>query len=463
MDDSRQLDTITGGHWLLSPQPCFTPRRFIDDSRVIAPGDLFLAIKGELADGHAYILSAARKGAGAICAEREPSAEHLQHLENLKTGYLLVPDALAAFHALAAYHRRQFHAIPLIAITGSSGKTSMRSMVQAILAEAFPHQVMGTEGNTNNFFGVPRNVFRLQNHHRAAVLELGTNHPGEIARLATMVSPTAAVVANVGKAHIEFFGSQEAIAREKGAIFDALPPDGLAVMPVNGPGTDILRARAGSRPVATFGVRGSGADVEYTYQPSPKGGSHVDLLWRSDDLEKSFDWPLSGRHQAANAAAAAAVCGSVPLSPDTIIRGIRRTLLPGARMQVVEENGVIWRDDAYNSNPESARASLDWFQEMASGARGHLFVVLGDMRELGESHAFQEHSQLLTYARELLPKAYILAVGEDMSRVVKPLQDIHGFADAAAAGAWLRPRLRPGDQVLLKGSRSVHLEQVRVP
>lgn len=457
------LETITGGKWLLPPPPDFSPRQFVDDSRVIVPGDLFVAIKGELADGQAYILSAAEKGAQAICADRAPSAEDLETLKGLQTGYLLVDDTLEAFHAFAAFHRQSFPDIHLIAVTGSSGKTSIRSMIQAILAAAFPGQVIGTEGNTNNFFGVPRNVFRLQNCHRAAVLELGTNHPGEIARLAAMVRPNAAVVGNVGKAHIEFFGAREAIAREKGSIFDALPPDGLAVMPVEGPGVDILRAKAGPRPVVTFGAADSGADVEYRYQFLSDGGSHVELFWRKSGVKAGFDWPLSGWHQAANAAAAAAACEGVSLPVETIIRGLRGTVLPGARMRVVEENGVIWRDDAYNSNPESARASLDWFHEATADSPGNLFVVLGDMLELGESHAFEEHSQLLAFARELLPTAEIVAVGKEMARVVEHQPGFRGFADSATAGAWLRPRLCPGDQVLLKGSRGIRLERMCQP
>ncbi|MDT8389220.1 MAG: UDP-N-acetylmuramoyl-tripeptide--D-alanyl-D-alanine ligase [Lentisphaeria bacterium] len=457
------LDTITGGEWILPPPPDFSPRRCVDDSRMIVPGDLFVAIKGELADGYAYIAAAAEKGAGIICADRGPSMADLTTLRDLNVGYLLVGDALEAFHAFAAFHRQTLPDLFLIAVTGSSGKTSIRSMIQAILEEAFPNQVIGTEGNTNNFFGVPRNVFRLRGCHRAAVLELGTNHPGEIARLAAMTRPDAAVVANVGKAHIEFFGTQEAIAREKGAVFEALPAAGLAVMPVDGPGTAVLRAKAGNRPVTTFGAAESGADVEYDYRLNAEGGSRVNLFWRRSGAKAGFDWPLSGRHQAANAAAAAAVCGALALPVETIVRGLRETALPGARMRVVEENGIMWRDDAYNSNPESARASLEWFHEAAAESAGRLFVVLGDMLELGADHAGEEHRQLLAFARKLLPEAEIIAVGNNMAQVKKHVKGVRGFADADAAGTWLRPRLRPGDQVLLKGSRGIHLERVRQP
>jgi UDP-N-acetylmuramoyl-tripeptide--D-alanyl-D-alanine ligase len=332
-------------------------------------------------------------------------------------------------------------------------------MIQAILERHFGGSVIATEGNTNNHFGVPRNVFRLRPETAAAVLELGTNHPGEIATLASIVQPDIGVVTNIGKAHIEFFGSQEAIALEKGAIFRKLPPQGTVIMPVAGPGTGQLRAAAGGREVVTTGPRGSGADVAYGLDGSVATSTTATLTWAARAESLSFTWGLPGRHQVANAATAAAAATAMGIGLGEIRDGLARTTLPGMRTSAEERNGVAWCNDAYNSNPESAAAALEWFAELTAGREGARYAVLGDMLELGPDWSAGEHAQLLRTATDRLPDATVLAVGEAMMAAAGG-RGAHGFRGAAEAADWLLPRLRQGDCVLLKGSRGMHLETI---
>lgn len=455
----NSLARTAGGQWLTPPGLPFSGR-VIDDSRAVGAGDLFVAIKGELTDGFRYVLPAAETGAGAVCVDRQPSPDLLSQLGRSGTGVLLVADTLAAYHALAQAHRFHLRAIPLIAVTGSSGKTSIRSMIQAVLDEAYPGAVVGTAGNTNNHFGVPRNVFRLADTTRAAVLELGTNHPGEIAALAAIVQPDVAVVGNVGQAHIEFFGSQENIAREKGSIFAALPATGTAVMPDGGAGGAILRELAGARAVLTFGAHGSAADIAFRYEGIKDSLYQVRLEQPEHRRQGDIAWSIGGRHQAANAAAATAACLAVGLDWETILRGLRKTALPGMRMDVRRIAGIAWYNDAYNANPESARASLDWFAE-ATGActHGTRYAILGDMLEMGPEHAPGAHRSLLAEAAAVLPNAVLLGVGGEMTRAGKSC-GVRTFADSATAAAWLRQEVKPGDCILLKGSRGTRLEKI---
>lgn len=446
------------GTWLLFPG-YERPIRIVDDSRQISQGDLFVAIKGELTDGLRYVSQAVEAGAGAVCVDRVPSEEALDCFLSKPAGLLLVKDALGAFHELAKAHRRMIRDVPLIAVTGSCGKTSIRCMVQAILEEASPGAVLATEGNTNNHFGVPRNVFRLNSDHRAGVLELGTNHPGEIAALAAIVQPDIAVVGNVGTAHIEFFGTQSEIAREKGSIFSALPADGVAVLPAEGPCVPQLDSLADGHRKVTFGFRESCADITCNYVGWDGHVWRAELGWAGAGEVRQLEWSLPGRHQAINAAAAVAACEALGIERCTIMRGLARTALPGMRMAVEKRYGVHWYNDAYNANPESARASLACFAEMVDRRAGAKYVVLGDMLELGSDHAPDEHQALLAAAGECMPEAEVIAVGPEMCRAGVSC-GIRSFEDAARARAYLMSRLDQGDHVLLKGSRGIALERI---
>ena len=454
-----ELAEISAGEWTLAPpEPGNGVRAVEDDSRCLEPGSLFVAIAGEKTDGHAYIGRAVESGAAAVCVARELDESVLAALREAGTACLRVPDTLAAFQQLARAHRLRFPRLAVVAVTGSSGKTSTKEMIAAVLDRQWPGRVLKTEGNTNNHFGVPRNLLRITSEHRAAVIELGTNHPGEIARLAALVQPEVGVVCNIGRAHLEFFGDQAGIAREKGALLQSTAADGVAVFPADAPHVAILAECAGARRRLSFGA-GQDADITVAYDGWRNEGYGVTLTWTGKGIRREFEWRWGGRHQALNAAAAAAAGTALGAAPDTVVAGLKACELPRMRMDIREFGGVHWVNDAYNANPDSMRASLTWFRELTDREPcTKRIAVLGDMLELG-GHAEKEHAELLDWTREMLPDAEVLGVGAAMGPAAERC-GFRAFPDAPSARVYLERNAAAGHWVLLKGSRGVHLEQV---
>ncbi len=456
-----ELCEVTGGEWA-GPGPS---RRgaagvsaVVDDSRAVAPGALFVAIRGETADGHEYVLRAAEAGAAAVCVSRLPSGEVRDRLAALGCPVLRVDDTLAAFHRVARHHRRTMPALLTVAITGSSGKTSTKEMLAAVLERRYPGAVLKTQGNTNNHFGVPRNLLRLAAGHRAAVLELGTNHPGEIAALAGMVEPEIGVVSTIGKAHLEAFHDLAGVAREKGDLLALTAVTGLAVLHGDAPHADILRAKASPRRVLTFG-EGPGNDIVVTYHGPCTGGSAFTLAWRRDGVSVRVEWGLCGAHQARNAGAAAAVGVAAGLDPREVAEGLRRVALPAMRTEHRLLDGVHWVNDAYNANPDSMMAGIEAFLELSAGApEASRVLVLGDMLEQGPA-ADAVHREIVEWAMRRAPGAELLLVGPIMARAAAGA-GLRAVPDAGAAAEYLRRRAAPGTWVFLKGSHALHLERV---
>jgi UDP-N-acetylmuramoyl-tripeptide--D-alanyl-D-alanine ligase len=349
-----ELAEITGGRWsrpLLQPVSGVT-----DDSRGVSPGDLFVAVRGTLTDGHRYLAAARAAGAAAVCVEPDHEADG-----QANGPCLVVDNTLRAYQVLARAHRLRFPELQVVAITGSSGKTSLRAILAHVLEKHWPGAVLATQANTNNHFGVPRNLLRLTSAHRVAVLEIGSNHFGEIAALADLVRPQIAAITTIGPAHLEFFGDLEGVAREKGALLEALPAGGTAVLPGDSPFLDRLQDRVRDCRVLTFG-KGPAVDVRAGYDgPTASGRYALRLAWQGDPRTDTvtLDWPIGGSHQACNAAAAAAVARNLGLTPEGIAAALRDCELPGMRMRCEERHGVRWFNDAYNANPESTRASLE--------------------------------------------------------------------------------------------------------
>ncbi len=460
-----ELAAITGGNWLGAPP---SPEQRItdvcDDSRQVRPGALFAAIRGELADGHRFLPQALAAGATALCVEREPDADFRAKLATANVPCLLVKDSLRAWQELARAHRLRFPQLPVIGITGSCGKTSTKEMIASVLEAHFPGAVLKTEGNTNNHFGVPRNLFRLGPQHRVAIIEMGTNHPGEIAGLVRLAMPRIGVICNIGHAHLEYLGDLAGVAREKGALFTGLAAldggDKIAIYPADSAHVGVLAQLAGQARKMTVGAA-AGADIRVTYLGADgRRGYGVRLTWKATGETRGITWSLGGAHQACNAGCAAAVGTALGIPADTIAAGLAACLLPGMRMDIREHAGVHWVNDAYNSNPDSARAGVTWFRELTAKADPlACFLVLGDMRELGPAHAPQAHRELLRFALDSCPGYTIFPVGEQMQDAATEC-GLRAFPDAASAKAALHPQLATGAWVLLKGSRGIQLEKV---
>ncbi len=452
----KELAQVTGGEWLvvLESGSCTAGVTSVfDDSRAVVPGALFVATVGELTDGHQYLGQALDAQAAAICLERAPDETLLQRMRSAKIPCLQVNNGLAAFQHLAQAHRQKFAGLMELAITGSCGKTSTKELCAAVLEQRWPGRVLKTLGNTNNHYGVPRNLFRLTSETAVAVLEMGSNHPGEIAHLVSLAPPQVGLVCNIGQAHLEFFHDLRGVATEKGALLAGTDENGWAIFPREAEGYDILCEKAGKRRCLTFGSSPD-ADVRSEYLGLQNGLFRVRLSWRQSGVFREFSWQLGGSHQALNAAAAAAAGTAFGLTPDEIVRGLQNCVLPGKRMEVREIEGIVWCNDAYNSNPDSARAALDWFSELSAGAEKRV-LILGDMRELG-GNAAKAHLELLQKARRDFPNARIITVGSLIADAANDLGLEH-FPDTDAAKAALKGAFSRGTWILLKASNGVQL------
>ncbi|HET9643695.1 MAG TPA: UDP-N-acetylmuramoyl-tripeptide--D-alanyl-D-alanine ligase [Burkholderiaceae bacterium] len=364
--------------------------RVHSDTRSLQPGDLFVALKGERFDAHDFLPQAKVSGAVAALAERG--------IVEAGMPGLLVPDSLAALQQLAAGWRRRFQ-LPLIAVTGSNGKTTVTQMIASILRAWLGESAFHTEGNLNNHIGVPLTLLRLRQDertwHRAGVVELGMNHPGEIAMLAGLVQPAVALVNNAQREHQEFMASVEAVARENGSVIEALAADGVAVFPADDAQAPLWREMAGARRQLTFALEG-GAEVKGDAQWTQGAWA---LVLRTPTGSLSIRLQLAGRHNVKNALAAAACALAAGAPLDAIARGLESFEPVKGRSQLkrFELNGreVLLVDDTYNANPDSVRAAIDVLAEMP----GPSWLVLGDMGEVG-TQGPQFHAEVGAYARE---------------------------------------------------------------
>ena len=289
-----QLESLTGGRWQVLPEGSSSGVLSVfDESQAVGPGSLFVAI----GKGHQFLGPAVAQGAVAVLVDQEPSSEQLQVLRERRVPVLRVADSLCAFHVLAAAHRQAFPRLKVFALTGSCGKTTTKEMLASVLARRFGvDRLLKTHGNWNNHFGVPRMLLSLRPEHQVAVLELGTNHPGEIRVLAEMAGPHVGVVTNIGQAHLEHLGSLEGVAEEKGSLLASLPEGGLAILPEDCPQKEILRRQAGDRRIKTFGGSPE-ADLQAFYHgPQGNGKYLVELAWKGQAGRHRLEWGFAGAH-----------------------------------------------------------------------------------------------------------------------------------------------------------------------
>lgn len=438
------------------------------DSRFVRPGDLFCALKGERVDGHDFVGRAFEAGALAALVARDPGGP-------VPSGRVLlrVPDVLAALGTLARRHRERFP-VPVIAVTGSVGKTTTKDLVASALGAA--RRVLANRGNLNTDIGLPLTLFELGPEHEIACLEMGMRGPGEITRLAALAHPVAGIITNVGPVHIELLGSLEAIARAKEELLWALPEGtGTAVLNADDPVVADMarRHRARLARVVTYGLDrpadvtardlDHGTEGETTFRVIAAGFAEAG----PGDLGR-FSIPLGGRHSVSNALAAVATALLWGVAPDAIRTGLRHPRLSAMRQEVTEVAAVRVINDAYNAGPASMAASVDYLAALRARRGGRAVAVLGDMLELGDlsETAHRDLGRVVARAGlDLLvavgPRAAALA--DEAARTgLGPERVIHFSGDdanAAAARAAL-DYVRPGDTVLVKASRGMKLEEV---
>ena len=426
------------------------------DTRSLRVGDLFVALKGERFDAHDFLPQARATGAVAAIAAHGIAEAGLDGL--------LVADPLAAMQALAAAWRKRFHH-PVIAVTGSNGKTTVTQMIASILRAAHGDAAHSTQGNLNNHIGVPMTALQLAEAHRVAVIELGMNHPGEIAVLARIAQPTVALVNNAQREHQEFMGTVEAVARENGGVIEALPADGVAVFPADDEYAAVWQEQAGARRCLRFALADDGG------APMPHAEITARAEWRHGVWEVEMNTPagtaeltlrVAGRHNVRNALASTAAALGAGVAIGDVVRGLEAFAPVKGRSQVKSlrrgDRTLTMIDDTYNANPDSVRAAID----VLAGLPGPRWLVLGDMGEVGDQGpAFHQEVGAYAKARGIEHFWCAGALCEHAARAYGP--DAQHFADTPAvlarlgAGAGAEPAF---DSVLVKGSRFMGMERV---
>ena len=414
------------------------------DTRAIAKGALFIALAGERFDAHDFLDQAMAAGAGALLvadAGKLPAG----------VSAVVVDDTRLALGRLAAAWRARF-ALPVIAVTGSNGKTTTKEMIAAILKVAHGAAVLSTRGNLNNDIGLPLTLLGLSAAHRAAVIEMGMNHPGEIAYLAPIGAPTVALVTNAQRAHLEGMGDLDEVAREKGAIFSGLPAEGVAVINADDSYAGYWRGVAAGRPVRSFAIDGAADVVGKVRQHGLE--TAIDLSAPEGEVHIALRIP--GRHNAGNAVAAAAAClaAGVPLA--AVAAGLESfSGVTGRLQRRAGKLGAEILDDTYNANPDSVRAGID----VLASTIGRKLLILGDMGEIGEACA-QYHDEIGGYAKSQ-GVDLLFALGEATKAAVRNFGDgARHFCHVDKLIAAADKELGPDTTVLVKGSRIMKMERV---
>jgi UDP-N-acetylmuramoyl-tripeptide--D-alanyl-D-alanine ligase len=414
------------------------------DTRKLRQGCAFFALRGENFNGDLFASQALEGGASvAIVQNWEGEAPS-------NTAVVVVPDTLLALQRLACWWRKQLD-IPVVAITGSNGKTSTKDFTAAVLSQRY--HVSATLGNLNNHIGVPLTVLATTQKHTAAVWEMGMNHAGEIAPLCEIARPKYGIITNIGTAHIEFLKTREAIAEEKGMLARALPADGILFLPATCDFNDYLRQRTKANMISVGNGRGMVRAENLRFEVD--GTSFSLVIEGQEPVEVAL--PVPGRHMVTNALLAAGVGWKLGISPTEIAKGLSSSSLTGGRLGRYDRGGITVIDDTYNANPESMAAAIETLADTPIPSGSRRFIVLGRMGELG-SHAPAAH--LRTGALAVERNLTVIAVGEGSEGIAKGARNAPHFPILDEAAAWLKTEVRSGDVVLFKGSRSATVERV---
>jgi UDP-N-acetylmuramoyl-tripeptide--D-alanyl-D-alanine ligase len=452
--DARPLEfvvTACSGE-LLSGSPKDPVRRVCTDSRQARAGDLFVALSGDRFDGHQFLPEVAKKGAVAAVVARNRANPK----DTPGCALIAVDDTRQALGKLAARYRKDF-SLPVVAVAGSNGKTTTKELIAAVLRQKLA--TVWSEASFNNDIGVPLTLLQLEAKHKAAVLEVGTNHPGELAPLVEMIQPCYGVLTSIGREHLEFFGDLNGVAREEGFLAELLPADGKLF--ING--DNELSERVAKRTRATVVRSGfsDGNDWKIRNLRVDKDGVAFRVEAPTAAYSGEYRINLLGRHQVANALFAIAIGAELEVDREAIGRGLAECRAAKMRMEPWENNGVQVLDDAYNANADSMMAALQTLQEFPCA--GRRIAVLGDMVELG-AQSEAAHQEVGRRAAEL-GIGQLFAVGKMASVMARGAKEagltrVIEIPDVETAASAIKSFVKPGDVVLLKASRATRLERV---
>lgn len=414
------------------------------DTRKIQPGSLFVCLRGERFDGHSFASQAAQLGAAALLVDHPVDADVPQ---------LVVTDTGKALLQLAGWYRRRFQ-LPVVGLTGSVGKTTTKEFIALVLGAKY--NTLKTQGNLNNEIGVPQMLFRLEDSHTAAVIEMGMNHFGEISRLTRAVAPTVGLITNIGVSHIENLGSRSGILQAKLEILEGMAPDAPLIVNMD---NDMLRTvKLGDRPLLTFAIDDQSAD--FTATDITEQGSTTTFTVHHSTFTQPVTIPTVGIHNVYNALAAMAMGYVTGVDPAAAAAALANYVPAGMRQNLVQVGGVQVIEDCYNASPDSMRAALQTLGKLPVHRR---YAVLGAMLELGD-YAKEAHTQVGKMAAENGIDG-VLAYGADAAYIVEAakqagLENARLFDTKEALAQSLAQQVQPGDGVLFKGSRGMHLEDV---
>jgi UDP-N-acetylmuramoyl-tripeptide--D-alanyl-D-alanine ligase len=418
------------------------------DSRTSKRGDLFVALRGENFDGHNFVEAAATTGAAGAIVDSKWEGKVPDHFALIRA-----QDTLQAYQQLAANYRKSLM-LRVVAITGSNGKTSTKDFAAAVLARRF--QVTKTQGNFNNHVGLPRTILEATSRDEVAVWEIGMNHPGEVAALAKVAAPDVGIITNIGFAHIEFMGSRERIAEEKGALSEAVGAEGTVILNADDPFTKAIAARTRGKVILAGTTAGTIRASEIN-----QSGSATDFTILEGAHRCRAQLPVPGLHMVQNALLAVAAGRVFGLSLEECAVGLVAAPLTKARLQVKEVRGVQFLDDSYNANPDSMKAALRTLVEL--DADGQRIAVLGEMRELGveSERAHREVGETAAALKvdHLIAIGNVAAIIADAAKRAG-LEKSSIVTSTAEAAELLAEVAAPGDLVLIKGSRLARTEQV---
>lgn len=422
--------------------------RISTDSRTLQSGDLFVALRGENFDGHRFVAMAKERGAIGAIVEHSWKGKISSDFSLLR-----VRDTLTAYQKIAAGYRRQLP-LKVIAITGSNGKTTTKDFVAAALGHRF--RVTKTEGNFNNHVGLPKTILGATSKDEIAVWEIGMNHPGEIAPLAKIAAPDVGIITNIGVAHIEFMGSRDAIAQEKGALAEAIGPQGTLILNADDPFSERIAKRTRAKTIFAGTKTGTVCATDLRQSAS---GSEFTILEGAHRCRAQL--PVPGLHMIQNALLAVAAGRVFGLSIEDCAAGLASAPLTKARLQIKTIRGVQFIDDSYNANPESMRAALATLAELET--EGRRIAVLGEMAELG-AESERGHREVGEAAASLKIDE-LIAIGGTASAIADAaqkagLEKSRTVTSADEAAEILVEETSPNDLVLIKGSRAARTERV---
>ncbi len=422
-------------------------KRIVTDSRIVKPGDLFIALRGERFDGSAFVKDAFRNGACCAIVEKP-----------VKTNrpYILVRDSVQALGDVARLHRRKF-SIPVIAVTGSSGKTTTKEMILAVLGTTY--RVLATKGNLNNHIGVPQTLLGLTARHDLAVIEMGMNHSGELTYLCRVAEPTHGLITNVGKAHLEYFRTIKKIAEAKGELFAWIGKSRRGKGFVNLDDAYVVRESRRLKDLISYSAKSASADVKAELVQVDRNGYPLmkihACVWKKPVTVRL---KIAGIQNVSNALAAAAVGIEFGVFPQLIKKGLESFTPVRGRMEVLNKHGITIINDAYNANPESVRSALETIARMQ--CRGRRILVLGDMLELGTA-ALREHR---TLGAEITSRNCDLLLGHGPLTLGvckhSTAHEKYHFESKEELIATLTRIVKKHDIVLVKGSHGMHMDEI---